>query len=101
MVATPVKMRARDVTPIPMPAFSAVDRLSELDDADVEGDTDEPEVGALVVAAVCAGDADVDVDMVVDLAKEIFSPIALGKLATPARLEGHMIKPLLVPEHEH
>lgn len=60
-----VKMiRARAVTPIPIPAFSAVVRLFEfVFDAAVE---EADEVGALVTFAVGAGDADVDVDIVLD-----------------------------------
>lgn len=93
-------IKARAVTPIPIPAFSAVVRLFGLvfDDA---GD-EEDEVGALVTFAVGAGDADVDVDIVFDWEiDEMVCPAAFGRLATPDRLEGHIIKPLAVPEHEH
>lgn len=58
-------IRARIVTPIPIPAFSAVVRLFEFvfDPAVEEAD----EVGALVTFAVEAGDApDVDVDTAFD-----------------------------------
>lgn len=92
-------IRARAVTPMPIPAFSAVVRLLEfVPDATEEAD----EVGAVVNFAVEAGDPDVDLVTEFDWEiKEIVCPVAFGRLATPARLEGHIIKPLVVPEHEH
>lgn len=100
-VTEPAMIKAREVIPIPMPDFSAVERLFEVDAPELDGRTEEPEVGAFVAVVVCAGEADVAEDTVVDLANEMVSPTALGKLAIPARLEGHIIKPLVVPEHEH
>lgn len=93
-------IRARAVTPMPIPAFSAVVRLFEFVLDVAEGEAGE--VGAVVTFSVEAGDGDADVVAVFDWEiKEIVCPVAFGRLATPDRLEGHIIKPPVVPEHEH